>query len=162
MAQQGYDYGKTYGLSGSARSNNTSPDYIGQGEIFVMARVLGRELKGRICHNRPDLTEDDACALARIIERLIEAYEPERIYLFGSKARGGHGPDSDFHLLVDVSDSAAPPDRRHSLLAYEVLRGKGTAADVLAWSHSAFESRLHLAASLPATVMREGKLLHAA
>jgi uncharacterized protein len=127
-----------------------------------MTPVRERELEERICRDLPHLTEVDARMLARIIDRLIETYEPERIYLFGSKARGGHGPDSDFHLLVDVSDSAAPPDRRHSLLAYEVLRGKGTAADVLAWSHSAFESRLHLAASLPATVMREGKLLHAA
>jgi uncharacterized protein len=92
---------------------------------------------------------------------LIEAYEPERIYLFGSKARGDHSPDSDFDLLVVVSDRA-PPYRRRSRLAYEVLRGTGTAADVLVWSHSAFENRLHLAASLPAAVMREGKLLHAA
>jgi uncharacterized protein len=126
-----------------------------------MARVLARELEERIYRDLPHLTEEDTRALARIIERLIEAYEPERIYLFGSKARGDHGPDSDFDLLVVVSDRA-PPDRRRSRLAYEVLRGTGTAADVLVWSHSAFESRLHLAASLPAAVMREGKLLHAA
>jgi len=33
---------------------------------------------------------------------------------------------------------------------------------VVVWTRSAFDSRVHLAASLPATVMREGKLLHAA
>jgi predicted nucleotidyltransferase len=126
-----------------------------------MARVLTRELEERIFRDLPHLTEEDTRALAQIIERLIDAYEPERIYLFGSKARGDHSADSDFDVLVVVPDTA-PLHRKRSRLAYEVLRGTGTAADVLVWSHSAFESRVHLAASLPAAVMREGKLLHAA
>ena len=99
--------------------------------------------------------------MARIVERLVEAYEPERIYLFGSKARGDAGPDSDFDLMVVVPDTASA-DRKGSRLACQVLRGTGTAADVLVWTRKVFESRLHLAASLPATVVREGRLLHAA
>jgi uncharacterized protein len=125
-----------------------------------MARVLTRELEERIFRDLPHLTEEDARALARIIERLIDAYEPERIYLFGSKARGDYGADSDFDVLVVVLDTA-PLHRKRSRLAYEVLRGTGMAADVRVWSCSAFESRVHLATSLPAAVMREGKLLHA-
>jgi predicted nucleotidyltransferase len=89
----------------------------------------------------------------------VEAYQPNRIYLFGSKAWSEYGPDSDFDLMVVVSDDA-PSTHKRSRLAYEVLRGTGTAADVLVWTRSAFESRLHLVASLPATVLREGKLLH--
>jgi uncharacterized protein len=125
-----------------------------------MAGVLTRQLEERIYRDLPHLTEEDTHALARIIERLIEAYEPERIYLFGSKARGDYGLDSDFDVLVVVPNTA-PPHRKRSRLAYEVLRGTGIAADVLVWNQSAFESRLHLAASLPAAVMREGKLLYA-
>ncbi len=34
--------------------------------------------------------------LAEVVRRLIEAYQPERIHLFGSKARGDDGPDSDY------------------------------------------------------------------
>ncbi len=99
--------------------------------------------------------------LAEIIRRLVEAYHPERIYLFGSSARGDVSPDSDYDLMVVVPDSA-PPERRRSRLAYEVLWGTGAAADVLVWTREAFDSRLHLKASLPATVVREGKLLQAA
>lgn len=99
--------------------------------------------------------------LSEIVRRLVEAYRPERIYLFGSKARGDAGPDSDYDLLVLVADDA-PPERRRSRLAYERLWGVGTAADVLVWLKTAFESRIHLKASLPATVLREGKLLYAA
>jgi predicted nucleotidyltransferase len=99
--------------------------------------------------------------LVEIVHRLREAYRPERIYLFGSKARGDPGPDSDYDLLVIVPDDA-PPEQRTSRLAYEVLWGTGAAADVLVWPRRRFDSRLHLKASLPATVAREGRLLHAA
>ena len=99
-------------------------------------------------------------ALAEIVRRLVEAYQPERIYLFGSKARGNAGLDSDYDLMVVVPDDA-PPERRRSRLAYEVLWGTGTAADVLVWTRRQFEDRLHVHTSLPAIVMREGRLLHA-
>jgi predicted nucleotidyltransferase len=100
-------------------------------------------------------------ALAEIVRRLVEAYEPERIYLFGSKARGSAGSDSDYDLMVIVPDHA-PPERRRSRLAYQVLRGTGRAADVLVWTRSAFDSRVHVVTSLPAIVVSEGRLLHAA
>ena len=99
--------------------------------------------------------------LAEAVRRLVEAFHPERIYLFGSRAQGEAGPDSDYDLLVVVPDSA-PPEHRSSRLAYEALWGTGTAADVLVWTREAFESRLHLRASLPSTILSEGRLLYAA
>ncbi len=99
--------------------------------------------------------------LTEIIRRLVEAYEPERIYLFGSYARGDAGPDSDFDLLVIVPDDA-PKERTRSRLAYQVLRGTRLAVDVLVWTRRSFESRLQVPASLPAVVEREGMVLYAA
>ncbi len=99
--------------------------------------------------------------LDEIVERLRKAYGPERIYLFGSHARGEAGPDSDFDILVVVPDDV-PPSRRKSRLAYQALRGTGIAADVLVWTRSYFESRRHLKASLSAAVASEGRLLYAA
>lgn len=122
---------------------------------------IGRELEERVGRQLPDLPDEDIRALARILDRLIEAYEPERIYLFGSKARGDFGPDSDFDLIVIVPDDA-PEERKRSRLAYEKLWGTGTAADVLVWTSDRFESRSHLRASLPGTILREGNLLYAA
>jgi len=68
-------------------------------------------------------------ALAEVVRRLVEAYVPERVYLFGSKARGDAGPDSDYDLMVIVPDDA-PAERRRSRLAYEVLWGTGAAVPV--------------------------------
>lgn len=99
--------------------------------------------------------------LAESVRRLVKAYQPERIYLFGSKARGDAGPDSDYDLLVIVPDDA-PSERRDSKLAYQVLWGVKAAVDAVVCRSSWFHARTHLKASLPGTVLREGKLLHAA
>jgi predicted nucleotidyltransferase len=99
--------------------------------------------------------------LRLVVERLVGAYQPDRIYLFGSIARGDQGADSDYDLMVIVPDDA-PPERRDSRLAYQALRGTGIAADVVVWTRDRFDRRTRVIASLPATVMREGQLVHAA
>ena len=99
--------------------------------------------------------------LADVVNRLRELYRPERIYLFGSTARRDSGPDSDYDLMVVVPDDT-PALLRDSGRAYKAIWRLGVATDVLVWTHSAFEGDLHLRASLPATIAREGKLLYAA
>jgi predicted nucleotidyltransferase len=126
-----------------------------------MSNTARGQRENRFRHDLPHLADEEVRSLEEIVERLINAYQPERIYLFGSKARGDQGPDSDFDLLVVVPDTA-PDERKRSRLAYQALRGTGTAADVLVWTHGRFESRGHLLASLPGTVLREGRMLYAA
>jgi uncharacterized protein len=99
--------------------------------------------------------------LREMVERLADVYQPEFIYLFGSKARGDSGPDSDYDLLVVVDDDA-PPALRRGRAGYEALRDIPAAVDVLVVTKSYFFSRLHLKASLPGSVVRQGRLLHAA
>jgi predicted nucleotidyltransferase len=107
------------------------------------------------------ILESDSC-LAEIVRRLVETFHPIRIYLFGSKARGEGGQDSDYDLMVLVNDEENAPQIRRGKKAYEALRGTGVAADVLVWSLRSFDSRLHLATSLPATIKREGIVIYAA
>lgn len=99
--------------------------------------------------------------LDEIVRRLVDAFRPERVYLFGSKARGDAGPDSDYDLMVVVSASSDPPYRR-AQTAQDVLWGVWAAADVLVLTKAEFEARRSLRTSLPATVLAEGKVLHAA
>ncbi|MGA4645048.1 nucleotidyltransferase domain-containing protein [Limisphaera sp. 4302-co] len=84
-----------------------------------------------------------------------------RIYLFGSRARGESGPESDYDLLVLVEDPSEPTYCL-SQRAYRALRGIPAAVDVIVWDRKTFESRLHLPASFPGTVVRGGRLLQAA
>ena len=63
-------------------------------------------------------------------ECLIETFHPERIYLFGSYARGDVTPDSDYDLMVVVADSVLPQYRR-SQQAQRALAQFKMAKDVL-------------------------------
>lgn len=106
-----------------------------------------------------DQTLEGDRTLGEIVRRLAEAYLPERIYLFGSRARGDYGPDSDYDLVVVVPDDA-PPERRQDRFAYEELRDLEAPTDILVYRSSYFEARRHLKASLPGIVLREGRLLY--
>ena len=68
--------------------------------------------------------------LAEIVCRLVEAYQPQRIYLFGSAARGDAGPDSDYDIMVVAADDA-PSRLTQSRLAYAVLSGLPRSGDIL-------------------------------
>ncbi len=93
------------------------------------------------------------------MDRLVQALHAERIYLFGSRARGDVGPDSDYDLLAVVPESDLTLHRR-DVLAFRALCGVGAAKDVLVWTREEFESRSRAATSLPATVPREGRLIY--
>ena len=95
-----------------------------------------------------------------MVQRLVAAYQPEEVYLFGSRARGEARPDSDYDLLVVVPESASL-EQRDSRLAYEALLGIGAAKDVVVVTRAYYRWMLGAAASLPATVEREGHLLYA-
>jgi len=103
------------------------------------------------------MTQDQA--IAEITRRLVDYYHPERIYLFGSVARGDGGPDSDLDFCVVLPDDAPPGLYRPGV--HRALWDVGTAADVVRLSASDFDMRAaHVKASLPATIMREGKVLY--
>lgn len=97
----------------------------------------------------------------QIVQRLVAALAPERIYLFGSQARGDTGPDSDYDVLVVVPTSKLARYRRDQA-AFAALIGIGVAKDVLVLTHDEFERQRTVVCSLPATVEREGVLLYAA
>jgi len=44
--------------------------------------------------------------LALVVQRLVTAYQPESIYLFGSVARGDADTESDYDLLIVVRQRA--------------------------------------------------------
>jgi predicted nucleotidyltransferase len=99
--------------------------------------------------------------LREIVSRLVRAYEPQSVYLFGSVARGESTAESDIDVLVLVPDDAAPEHRRGSL-AFHALRGIDASVDVVVWTRGYFNSRQSVRSSLPAVISQEGKLLYAA
>jgi uncharacterized protein len=99
--------------------------------------------------------------LKAIVDRLVKAFQPEMIYLFGSVARGQAGPDSDYDVMVIIPNSSEPKYRR-AQKAQRALWGLVSGADVLVLTRGEFEESKSVICSLPATVLREGKELYAA
>ncbi|MGH7254639.1 MAG: nucleotidyltransferase domain-containing protein [Nitrospirales bacterium] len=99
--------------------------------------------------------------LAEMVRRLVAAFHPERIYLFGSHARGESTPNSDFDLLMVVSDSSVPRYRRDQE-AFRALLGVGASKDIVVLTREEFDRKRKVVCSLAATVEREGLLLYGA
>jgi predicted nucleotidyltransferase len=100
-------------------------------------------------------------AIEETTRRLAAYFRPMWIYLFGSEARGESGPDSDLDFMVVVPDGA-PPESMRAGAFYRHARGIPYPIDVVVWKASEFERRLHLRASFPSTVVREGRLVYGA
>jgi predicted nucleotidyltransferase len=107
------------------------------------------------------LAEERAAELARIVERLISVFRPDRIYAFGSQVRGEAGPESDIDLLI-VVPHATEPAHRLAQAAYHALPIHSLPIEILVMPTDEFERRSRAASSLPATILREGRTLYAA
>lgn len=104
------------------------------------------------------MTKQDT--IAEITRRLVEFYQPLRIYLFGSEARGDAGADSDLDFCVVLPDDA-PESLYRDRSIYRRFWGLQAAVDVVRLPCSDFDARAaYVVASLPATVLREGRLLY--
>jgi predicted nucleotidyltransferase len=99
--------------------------------------------------------------LTEIVSRLVAAFNPEAIYLYGSRARGEAREDSDYDLLMVVSASSLPRYRRDQA-AFRALCGLGVPKEIIVLTRDEFEAKRTVICSLAATVSREGMLLYAA
>ena len=126
-----------------------------------MRDVLQQDLEARIRCELPHLAAHEVCGLACVVQRLAEVLHPERIYVFGSQARGEATPDSDIDLLIVVAQ-ANEPAHRLAQAAYRIATPYSLALDLLVMPLDEFERRSQALASLPATVLREGRVLYAA
>jgi uncharacterized protein len=120
-----------------------------------------RALEDRVGRALPHIAAAELADMARIIGTLLRAFQPERIYIFGSQARGTPSRHSDVDILVVVPEAGEYP---HHLAqeAYRVVGHHLLPLDIVFISREEFEWRSGVVTSLPATVLREGKLLYAA
>jgi len=97
--------------------------------------------------------------LDKAVDRIVQAMQPEAIYLFGSRARGEEHADSDYDLLVIVPDDA--PAERSSLSAtVRVARDPGVPLDIVPCRRSVFERKRHYVGTLSYLAAHEGRLIY--
>lgn len=102
------------------------------------------------------------CAPVREAARLlVELYQPLRIYLFGSRARGDSQADSDYDLLLILPDDA-DASRRSGERFYRATAQKPLGVELHICRRAWFEEQRDMPGSFGQTVLREGRVLYAA
>ena len=102
-------------------------------------------------------TTDDAIVEA-MVSRLTDRFKPERILLFGSRARGDATESSDVDLLVVMPDGT---DRRQAAIEMHVLLGDLPAAkDIVVTTPAHIAERGHVIGTVLRPALREGTVLY--
>jgi predicted nucleotidyltransferase len=101
----------------------------------------------------------DRDILDEIVRRLVAEFQPEQIYLFGSRAWGEPEEGSDYDLYVIVSKSEEKPIER-MIRAQGVLGGLGISKDILVKTRSEADRFRNVRASLEYKIFHEGKILY--
>ena len=112
---------------------------------------------------RQDTTDPTDLSIARALaERVRRALgnRVRRIILFGSRARGEAGPDSDFDLLVVLRELTPSEARPVRLSLYRALRGSGVTAEPWVMAEEEFEETKSIVGGLAYPAFTEGVLLY--
>jgi excisionase family DNA binding protein len=124
------------------------------------ASKVGRNYVIPVAAVQPRLSADPV--LAEIVRSLVGGYDPERVYLFGSAARGEMGVDSDYDIMLVVPDDAEPTRRRSRMAHEDLLDDVDAPVDVLVMTRSAFDAKAEVIGALPEIILHEGVLLYVA
>jgi predicted nucleotidyltransferase len=93
-----------------------------------------------------------------IVGRLVPAVRPQKIILFGSRARGAARPNSDIDLLI-IAPSNEPRYRRAAPL-YGLLSDILVPMDILVYTPEEVEDWSGVPQAFVTTAVREGTVLY--
>ncbi len=97
--------------------------------------------------------------IREMVNRIVERFDPEKIILFGSHARGDAGPDSDVDLLVVMPVAGSKREKQLEIRA--VLHGIQLAKDVVVSRPEDFDWRKDIVGTIEYPATKEGKVLYA-
>ncbi len=96
--------------------------------------------------------------IQEMVRRIVAAFHPEKVVLFGSYARGTAGPDSDVDLLVVMPFSGKRRDLVVEIRGH--LHGLGLAKDIVVSTPEEFIEDQSIAGTIPRAAYLEGKVLY--
>lgn len=93
-----------------------------------------------------------------VVRRLVDRYKPDRIILFGSRARDGGHQDSDFDLVIIKETDARPIDRRAEV--ERLLADRRVPLDLLVYTPAELRTLHALGSSFIEELMETGRVLY--
>jgi predicted nucleotidyltransferase len=99
-------------------------------------------------------TVDDAL-VESVVSKIAEAIQPEKIILFGSRAKGKGRPDSDIDLLI--IKEAKQSKRELKLRIRRLFPRQNFSMDLFVLTPEEFQRQKSIANTIARAAMREGK-----
>jgi predicted nucleotidyltransferase len=109
---------------------------------------------------KPQREKLDAGLLRDLVHRVVRAAQPERIVLFGSRARGDSRPDSDIDLLVIKRSRRSRPERAIPIYSALADLRLPVDAEVMVYTPAEAEEWSEVRQAFVTTALREGKVLY--
>lgn len=96
--------------------------------------------------------------LREIVQRILAVGSPQKIVLFGSRARGEAKPDSDYDLLtIEPSDL---PRHKRAARYRRALVGVCPAKDIVVWTPEEVAEWRNVSNAFITTALNEGVVLY--
>ncbi|MBI5386204.1 MAG: nucleotidyltransferase domain-containing protein [Verrucomicrobia bacterium] len=105
-----------------------------------------------------EATPLDERTIHAIVQRIVAAFHPRRIILFGSRAWGEPRSDSDLDLFVEMETPDPPLERRVKIR--RLFRPSPCAMDILVYTPAEVAERRRSLASLVPVIEQEGRVLY--
>src|SRR5438874_8000935 len=99
----------------------------------------------------------DESLIAEITEKIVRAFHPRRIILFGSHARGDARASSDIDLFVEMESEDTPLDRYCKVI--RLFRGRSWPMDLIVMTPEEVKERRGSLVSIVPAILREGRVL---
>ena len=96
--------------------------------------------------------------ISTMVERIVGQFQPSRVLLFGSRARGTAVGSSDVDLLVVMSD--VPDKRRTAVEMRRALRDLPASKDIVVVTPDDIASRGHVVGTVLHAALREGTVVY--
>ena len=94
-----------------------------------------------------------------MVRRIVERFDPDQVILFGSRARGDAGPESDVDLLVVMPMAGSKREKQIEIqVALHDIPG---AVDVMVTTPDALERRRDIPGTIERLAFLDGRVLYA-
>lgn len=93
-----------------------------------------------------------------VVRRIVGVVDPDKVIIFGSRARGDHRPDSDLDILV-IQESSEPRYKR-SASHYGALASLPIEVDVLVYTPREVLEWSRVPQAFVTTAIREGVVVY--